>query len=669
MKTKRIISLFAMVLAVTIAGSIPGASARHSSEESLNLADYYPLGIGDTWTYQVKQYRADGEIVHQLRTQAVTGETKIGEKIQVRKLMDDRGRYFLLSADDCRIRVFGENEGHGDVNFSPPYTMLDTSRTPGKSYAMTHVIGAEPVSSDGTYFGVESVAAPAGAFRDCLKLRLQITKSSGATTTITSYLAKGVGVVKETYDIFSPAAEQSVHHEIELIHGMVGGKKLGGETTQTIKIADYFPYHQGDSWTYDWSYRLANGQTRATERKRWFNGAKFTNSGPAFKLAQSTGEEDYVFYTLDKNGLRIVESGEKGTRTQGVKWYFTPPILLARDDMVIGRPYRWSQPEPGSKHLIQYSSTLEGFESVETPMGRYENCLRSFVRWDTPGSTVRNTYFYAKGVGLVAYDNEVLTTKDNVVQIKVTVRLKSATINNNAVATADEGKKLWDKMNAEMAAVEDNPTARALFKEASLNRYVWDEDLGFRGFTADLKVKIDGGAPFTAKVKCSPSLDIEIEAPDQNSKAIIHEEMSQFVTHRKPRKPFDDWYGPDKAKFKLGREMADGREVFIEGGAMGSNYIIGDKKVKQLSRSMGGTEFTIYQRKHQPVEDGRYIATEYEAVYYQTDSKQEVGRENLNDVYTKQGNYWVPKSRVHKMSMKGRPSLVEMEVIKLEYLK
>lgn len=263
--------------------------------------------------------------------------------------MDDRGRYFLLSVDERRLRVHGENEGRGEVKFTPPYTMLDTARAPGKTYAMAHLIGDEPVSSEGTYYGVESVGAPAGAFRDCLKMRLQITKPSGATTTITSYLAKGVGVVKETYEIFSPAAEQTVRHEIELLHGTVNGKRIGGEEAQTVKIAEYFPYHQGDSWTYDWSYRLADGQTRTAERKRWFEGTKFTNAGAAFKLMQSTGEEDYGFFMLDRNGLRLVESGEKGTRAQGVKWYFDPPLLIGRDDMVIGRTYRWSMPKPGGQ--------------------------------------------------------------------------------------------------------------------------------------------------------------------------------------------------------------------------------------------------------------------------------------------------------------------------------
>jgi hypothetical protein len=669
MKTKRSIALIVLAMAGAIAGSLSVARAKHAYEEPLNLAEYYPLGVGDNWTYQIRQSRADGEIEHQLRTQFVTGESKIDAKTTAKKLMDDKGKYTLLSVDQGSFRMYAENDGKSEVKFTPPYTMLEAGRALGKPYPLAHLIGEEKVSSEGVFYGAASIGVPAGAFRDCLKMRLQIKKPSGETTTITSYLARGVGVVKETTETFSPAAKQTKVVETELLHGVIKGKKIGGDDDQTIKIAEYFPYHQGDSWTYDWSYRMANGQTRTTERKRWFEGAKFTNAGPSFKLAQSSGEEDFVYYTLDKNGLRIVESGEKGTRTKGVKWFFDPPMLLGRDDMVLGRTYRWSQPEPGSEHLIQYATTLDGFESIETPMGRYEKCLRSRVQWDTPGSRVRNTYYLARGVGLVAYDTEVLTTHDNVTQIKMTGRLKAATISSNTITTAEEGKKLFDKLTGEMAAVEDNPTARELFKEASLNRYVWDEDLGFRGFTADLKVKIDGGAPLSVKVRCSPSLVIEIDAPDQNTKSIIHEEMSQFVTHRKPRKPFDAWYGPDKAKFKLGKETPDGHEVFIEGDSMGSNYVIGDKKIRQLSRDMGFMGFTIFQRKYQPTEDGRYIATEYEAVYSEAGGKKEVGRENLVDTYVKQGNYWVPKSRIHKMSMKDKPSLVELEIVKLEYLK
>lgn len=572
--------------------------------------------------------------------------------------------------DDRRLRIYGENQGRGEVKVSLPYTFLDVSYTPGKSYAQPHVPSeGEPVFSEATYYGVESVHVPAGSFKDCLKVRFQYTKPSGASVTITSYLAKGVGVVKEIYEIFSPNAQQTLRSEIELLHGTVNHQKIGGEAAQTIRVAEYFPYHQGDSWTYDWAYRLADGQTRSTVRKRWFEGTKFTNAGAAFKLVSDSSEDDYQYYMLDRNGLRITESGERGLRAQGVKFYYDPPLIIARDDMVLGRTYRWSQPEADGKNIMHFSTTLEGFETVDTPMGRYENCLRVRVEWDTSSSRVRNIYWYARGVGIVAYDYEAVTKKDNVKQIALVARLKEATINGKHIATAEEGKALWDKLAAELAAAEDNPTARALFREASLNRYVWDADLGFRGFVADMVMRVDGGPPVTVKVKCSPSLDIEIDHPDPTIKAIAHEEMSQFVTHRQPRKPFDDWYGPDKAKFKLGEETPLGREIFTEGDAMGSRYIIGEKMVKQLSRNIGRLEFTINNKKHFLTEDGRYIATEYEVTYYLADTKQEVGRDMFTDEYVKQGAYWVPKSRVHISTLKGKPARVDLEIKRLEYLK
>ena len=647
------------------------AIANSSAQESkLDLRDYYPLADDNTWTYQVKQFRADGQIAYRLRTQFIAGEAKPEPGTTAKRLMDDRGRYSLVATDGRSLRVFGENAGQGEVKIAPAYTLFDVDYKPGKLYTARHTPSeGEAVTSETAFFGVESVNTPAGAFRDCLKLRFQTTKPSGATVTTTSYLAKGAGLVKEVQEVFSPAAEQSLRYETELMHGRIAGRKIGGEAARTVKTAEYFPYHQGDSWTYDWKLTLANGQSRTTERKRWFEGAKFTNAGAAFKLMSSTGEEDYQFYVLDRGGLRIIESGEKGMRAQGVKFYYDPGLLIARDDLAIGRTYRWSQMEQDGKNLMQFSTTLDGFESIETPMGRYENCLRARVEWETTSSRIKNIYFYARGVGMVAYDYEVINRNDCTVMMTLAGRIKEATINANTVKTADEAKKLWDRMAAELAAAEDNPTARGLFKEASLNRYVWDADLGFRGFTADLTVKIDGGPIVPFKVKCSPSLAIEIEAPDTTIKAIIHEEMSQFVTHRQPRKPFDAWYGPDKAKFKLGKETPEGREIFIEGDSMGSNYIIGDKLVKQLSRNIGRMDFTIFNQKYQAVEDGRYIATEYSVSYYLAGTRQEVGRDWLQDAYVKQGAYWVPKSRIHTSTIKGKPGRIELEITRLDYLK
>jgi len=665
---KRTSALISLMIALALVNGFSRIRAQENTR-AVDLREYYPLSDGNTWTYQYKSFQADGQVFYRLTTRTVSGEIKLGEKDSAKKLIDDQGTYYLVSVDSQRLRFYGENEGQGEVRYTPPYTFVDVSYLPGKSYSQPHVLSqGEPVYSEVTYYGIESTHVPAGSFKDCLKVRFQYTKPSGASFTITSYLAKGVGVVKEIYEIFSPVAEQTLRSEIELLHGTVNRQRIGGEAAQTVKVAEYFPYHQGDSWTYDWTYRLANGQTRTTVRKRWFEGTKFTNAGAAFKLVSDSSEDDYQFYLLDRRGLRITESGERGLRAQGVKFYFDPALLLASDDMVIGRTYRWSQREADGKSIMHFRSQLEGFEAVETPMGRFDNCLRLRIGWDTSSSRVENVYWYARGVGIVAYDYEAVTKKDNIVQIALAARLKEATIGGRRVATAEEAKALWDKLAAELAAAEDNPTARTLFREASLNRYVWDAEFGFRGFTADMVMRINGGEPITVKVKCLANLDIEIDHPDPTIKAIAHEEMSQFVTHRQPRKPFDDWYGPDKAKFKLGKQLPIGQEILVEGDAMGSRYVVGEKMVKQLSRNIGRLEFTINNKKHIAVEDGRYIATDYEVSYYTADTKQEVGRDSFTDAYVKQGPYWVPTRRVHLSTVKGKPARVELEIKRLEYL-
>lgn len=657
---------FSSILVVSLLVFAPGAGAQ---EKKPDLGEFLPLQEGNAWTYQVKQFRSDGQIEYRLRTRSVAGDIRLQSGASARRLQDERGRSILISVDEHRLRIHGENTGQDEIRVSPAYTIFDTANAPGKKIASHHQLSeGESLGFETTYLGLEGVQTPAGAFRECLKIRYQTTKASHSTMTTTLYLARGVGIVREIQEVFSLPAEQSMRTEIELLNASIGGRGIGGEAERRVRIAEYFPYHQGDTWTYDWKYGFGNGQSHATERKRWFEGTKFTNAGAAFKLVSSTGEEDYQYYVLDKQGLRIVESGEKGMRAQGIKLYYDPPLWIAREDMPVGRTYRWSQPEQEGKSLLQFSATLEGFDSVETPMGRFQNCLRARVEWESAGSRVKNVYYYARGVGMVAYDYEVISRKDCTVMMTLTGRLKEATIDGLHARSVEEANKLWDRMAANLGAAEDNPQARALFKGASMNRYVWDADLGFGGFKADVLVTIDGGAPVPVRVRCSPALDIEIDAPDAATRAIVHEEMSQFVTHRQPRKPFDKWYGPEKAKFRLGKELPEGQEIFIEGDSMGSNYLISQGTIRQLSRNIGRMDFTIFNRKHQSVEDGRYIATEYGVSYYAAGTKQEVGTEVFVDSYRKQGAYWVPQSRVHTSTMKGKPGRIELQISKLEYL-
>lgn len=92
MKMKRMIALISLIVALALVNglfSIRVALGQHESPP--DLREYYPLFDGNTWTYQVKSYRADGQIFYRLRTQTVSGEVKLNEKVSAKKLMDDEG--------------------------------------------------------------------------------------------------------------------------------------------------------------------------------------------------------------------------------------------------------------------------------------------------------------------------------------------------------------------------------------------------------------------------------------------------------------------------------------------------------------------------------------------------------------------------------------------------
>ncbi len=469
---------------------------------SVDLREYYPLQEGNTWLYQYKTYRPDGQVQYKLKSQTVAGEFKVSDSLSATKLVEDNGWFYLVSVDATHYRMFGESETRGLETITPPFTFMDVSYVPGNIYRAPHTPSeGAPMFSEATYYGLESVNVPAGSFKNCLKTLFKFTTESGQTFSTITYLAKGVGVVKKEFSIFSPAAGQTIRSEQELIHATMGGKKPVGDAARTVNVAEYFPFHQGDSWTYDWSYRMADGQIKQETRIRTFEGTKFVNAGAAFKLASNRG--DYQYYSLDRGGLRIHESGERG-----LTFYFDPPILLARNDLVIGRPYSYSMREEDGKNWRTFTTTLDGFETVSTPMGNFEDCLRVTIGMDGSTSRTKNTYFYGRGVGIVAYLYESMSKKDNRMTIALDGRLKEATIDRNKIATAAEGKALWEKLAAELAAAVDNPEARRVFREASENRYVWDD--AFKGFQADYVMIKDGGPPITGKIKFDPNLNISV---------------------------------------------------------------------------------------------------------------------------------------------------------------
>jgi len=200
------------------------------------------------------------------------------------------------------------------------------------------------------------------------------------------------------------------------------GKPLSRQSSVAeIDIASYFPIRQGDVWTYEWSYRIGSGPMRTVTRTRAFEGREFVNAGFASRLVSENG--DYVLFSLDDQGLYLHGAAEY---ERGIRFLFDPPIGVLTKGMKMGQPLVMTQLEEDGQHRRTITTMLEGIESVETPMGKFSDCLK--VWWEMEGSTARQktTYYFAKGIGIVAYQVEARSKKDNQVELSVDARLKLA---------------------------------------------------------------------------------------------------------------------------------------------------------------------------------------------------------------------------------------------------
>jgi len=627
------------------------------AQEALDLREYYPLQDGDTWTWQFRSFQPDGQIRYSIKTYKVDGHVELPNGEKPVKLVDQRGWYYLLTVERDRYLHWGEQEDKGLVFNDPPFTFYDTSYAFGKTYQSAHKISDGTVRGGEVVFeGYESIRVPAGEFKDCLKSSFRYINPNGSTFVSITWMAKGVGPVRKEFMIYSPKAGQVLRFDRELIHATIGGQPVGGKAAPTVAdLGDYFPFFQADAWTYDWTYTMADGTRRSEERTRSFAGTEFFNRTAAFKLLDNKGS--YQYYTYDDgHGIEMHASFEN--RPGGQIFTYQPAISLIRPDQVIGRSYTWSEEEAEQpedvgryKRLQHWTSKLEGYETLETPMGRFD-VLRARLSWETSKSWVSQTYYLAKNIGIVAVDYEAIDRITGKRVIGLEARVKNALLQGDRVASLEDLAQHVANVETAKAALTDDPEARRIFRAASENRYVWDG--GFPGIKCDLEIVDHGQAPIQAKVDVDKSLAVDFDCDDCSPelRALARAQISQFVTHRVPE-PFDEKYGVGKAFFHVVKKRDDGTyEIKVEGDtAMGSWYLIDGKEVRKLTRKLGGpVEFMINHERNIKTEDGRYIANYYPVEFYMTQGEKKIplGKVVYDDVFEKQGRWWLPKHRILK---------------------
>ena len=176
------------------------------------------------------------------------------------------------------------------------------------------------------------------------------------------------------------------------------GWAQSAKPANTLDIAAYFPIRQGDAWTYDWQYRRGKGAPQTVNRTRAFEGREFVNTGNVDKLASENG--DYVLFSLNDQGLFLHGAAEY---QRDVRFLFNPPIAVLTKQMEVGKPLAQTQLAEDGKTLRQFTSLLAGSAAIETPLGKFANCLKVTWTMEDQSAHQQTTYFLAKGVGIVAY--------------------------------------------------------------------------------------------------------------------------------------------------------------------------------------------------------------------------------------------------------------------------
>ncbi len=189
--------------------------------------------------------------------------------------------------------------------------------------------------------------------------------------------------------------------------------------------------------------------------------------------------------------------------------------------------------------------------------------------------------------------------------------------------------------------VKDDPKARALLRQAFEKTSRWQKD--FKGFTADLKVNVNGREVRGAVTVKGPR-DVSVSLPDAELQKWAEDQIGMIAVHRGPRS-FEDADG--KYALTLGEDMDHplGPKLTIHGDGMHSFYRIKGDRITQINRKMPHMAFTINVEDSMLTQDNKFLTTRYTVYYYSPQDGKLTNVESFTDTHTRVGSSDLPATR------------------------
>jgi len=442
-----------------------------------------------------------------------------------------------------------------------------------------------------------------------------------------------------------------------------------------IDIAAYVPLDSGRTWTYEWTIRYENGRTETTSRTKSFEGPEFLATGYAYRFMSDLG--DYVLLSVDNGQLRLHGSVE--THRQ-IRFTFDPPIVLYSPEMEFGRPTVITQPGDDTGDTRTWTTVVDRLEAVTTPMGQFHNCIKIRLAMDSPAVKTKAAYFYARGLGMVAYQYEAWVKNKDRAEVTIDAGLKLAQVSGQTITSAAQLESLKSLNTTRM----DDPAARKLFQQTYQGLYFWPAK--FPGFQADFTQSpgapgqslVEKPRPATSEgathatrqgvITVSPDLRMKVSGGDKQSQVQVETEMSQFITHLKD-KPFDREFKDAVITFAE-RDPVQGTKIHVAAGsAMGTSYGIKDGEIHQIGHSYGRVRFLVNHTEFMKTDSGRLIPRRFSIMYYSNETNQLIAQVDFQDEYVKVENLWLPRRRIKTETTKQGTTTLVVEFTDHQILK
>ncbi|BCM93741.1 hypothetical protein IAD21_05632 [Abditibacteriota bacterium] len=188
-----------------------------------------------------------------------------------------------------------------------------------------------------------------------------------------------------------------------------------------------------------------------------------------------------------------------------------------------------------------------------------------------------------------------------------------------------------------------DPKAYALLEAAHNNRQVMPAN--FAGFEADL-IYTDGDTMKTGKIVYRRQGDtkITLDGLSKDDNLWLEDKVMNLIGHRRGG-DFAQGDGKNPLTLVQGDVNAFGQLIRLNDG-MKSEYRVKDGRVEEVTRTAGGTKFTITVLDTINTDAGKYLANHFVVSYRdeKTGALQEV--EGYHDSYAQIDGVWLPTGRV-----------------------